>query len=71
MSKAPPFARVPREPWSDLPIVFGEEDPNYGRLYAKYSHVGCPGCQYEDNCPAPRDCATKGRCRIIYQAEGA
>jgi hypothetical protein len=71
MSKTPPLARPPREPWSGLPIVFGEEHPNYDRLYAKYCHLGCPGCQYEDNCAAPWDCATKGRCRVIYELEDA
>ena len=53
--------------WNDLPITVGEESPNYSRLYYKYAHVGCPGVQYEDNCTDPADCATKGRCRALFE----
>lgn len=54
-------------PWDDLPITCGEESSAYIRLYHKYSHIGCPGYRYEDNCAAPWDCASKGRCRAIYE----
>jgi hypothetical protein len=53
--------------WDDLPITCGEDGNDYGRLYHRYSHVGCPGTQYDDNCAAPWDCASKGRCRDTYE----
>jgi len=53
--------------WDELPISVGEEDPRWNSLMAHYSHTGCPGCQYEDNCAAPWDCASKGRCRMTYE----
>jgi hypothetical protein len=53
--------------WDDLPITCGEEGPDYGYFYHKFSHIGCPGCGYEDNCAHPWDCASKGRCRDIYE----
>lgn len=34
----------------------------YTRLYIKYSSVGCPAAQYEDNCAHPDRCAENGRC---------
>ncbi len=34
----------------------------YQRLYYKYSHIGCPAAQMEDNCAHPDRCAENGRC---------
>lgn len=45
-------------------IKYGEDSKEYQNLYAKYSHIGCPGVQYEDNCAAPWECASEGGCRI-------
>lgn len=56
-----------RPSWADLPLKYGEDSERYQGLYARYSHVGCPGYDYEDNCAAPWDCATKGRCRANYE----
>ena len=57
-------------PWEDLPLVNGEEDNSYQNAYARYSHgPGCPGLKYEDNCAEPWECASKGRCRILYEQE--
>jgi hypothetical protein len=53
--------------WDDLPIKCGEDGDDYLRLYARFSHVGCPGYQFEDNCSAPWDCASKGRCRVSFE----
>ena len=54
-------------PWDELPLTIGEEDPRWISYMYQYSHVGCPGYHYEDNCAAPWDCASKGRCRISYE----
>ena len=55
-------------PWEDVPLKYGEDGPDYGRLYYQYSHLACPGTGEEiDNCAAPWDCASKGRCRMIYE----
>ena len=53
--------------WDDLPLAVGEEDKQWNDLMARFGHSGCPGQQYEDVCSAPWDCASKGRCRIIYE----
>lgn len=53
--------------WNELPIRHGEEGEQYQRLYYKYSHIGCPGAEYEDNCPTPWDCASKGMCYLIWK----
>lgn len=34
----------------------------YRHLLHKYSHVGCPAAQMEDNCVHPGRCAENGRC---------
>jgi len=34
-------------------------------LYARYSHTGCPGAEFQDNCAAPWECAGAGRCQIL------
>jgi hypothetical protein len=56
-----------RQSWDELPLKYGEDGEQYNNHYARYSHIGCPGCSYEDNCSAPWDCASKGRCRMIYE----
>ncbi len=53
--------------WDDLPLKHGEDGREWNDLMARYSHTGCPGWQYEDNCATPWDCASKGRCRITYE----
>ena len=53
--------------WDDLPLKNGEDSHEWNNLMARYSHVGCPGLQYEDNCAAPWDCAVKGMCRISFE----
>lgn len=53
--------------WDDLPLKNGEDGDAYVSAYARYSHIGCPGVQYEDNCAAPWDCAVRGRCRINFE----
>lgn len=63
-----PTKPIPPLSWDDLPIKCGEEGPDYSRLYYKFSHIGCPGAQYDDNCGFPWDCASKGRCRENYEA---
>ena len=58
--------------WEDLPLKYGEDGPDYQNNYARYSHVGCPGLQYEDNCAEPWECAIRGSCRIAYnRAKGS
>lgn len=52
--------------WEDLPLKYGEDSREWNNCMARYSHMGCPGVQYEDNCAEPWDCASKGRCRISY-----
>lgn len=52
--------------WEDLPLKNGEDGREWNDLMARYSHIGCPGAQYEDNCVEPWDCASKGRCRLTY-----
>lgn len=52
--------------WDDVPLKYGEDGAEYHNLYARYSHLGCPGYQYEDNCAAPWDCASKGRCMVLF-----
>ena len=54
-------------PWEDLPITVGEDSVRWNDLMARYSHTGCPGYKYEDNCAEPWDCASKGRCRVNYE----
>jgi hypothetical protein len=56
-----------RATWGELPLKCGEDGQQYQSLYARYSHIGCPGYDYEDNCAAPWDCASKGRCRAAYE----
>jgi len=56
-------------PWDDLPIVNGEESDGYARAMHKYSHVGCPGARYEDNCEHPAECALRGRCRELWERQ--
>jgi hypothetical protein len=51
----------------EYPWLYGEEGEQYWRNYAKYSHVGCPGVQYEDNCPHPWDCAGTGCQTVLDQ----
>lgn len=53
--------------WDELPLKYGEECPEYQRLMYRFSHVGCPGVGYDDNCAAPWDCAIKGRCRAVFE----
>lgn len=53
--------------WEELPLKYGEDSREWNNLMARYSHTGCPGCGYEDNCYEPSDCASKGRCRLTYQ----
>ena len=55
------------EKWENLPIINGEDGVEYNNLCARFSHLGCPGMEYEDNCAEYWDCATKGRCRINYE----
>jgi hypothetical protein len=55
------------QPWADLPLKNGEDGAEYNNLYARYCHLGCPGQLYEDNCVEPWDCASKGRCRVVYE----
>jgi hypothetical protein len=33
----------------------------------KYSHIGCHGVQYDDNCDRPYECAEAGGCRILRE----
>lgn len=54
-------------PWDELPGKNGEDSKEWNNLMARYSHLGCPGVQYEDNCAEPSECAWKGRCRVSYQ----
>lgn len=54
-------------PWAELPGKHGEDSKEWNNLMARYSHIGCPGFQYEDNCYEPSDCAWKGRCRVTYE----
>lgn len=54
-------------PWADLPLLHGEDSVEWNNNMARYSHVGCPGVQFEDNCAEPHDCAVKGRCRVTYE----
>lgn len=56
--------------WDDLPIVNGEDGRRYNDLMARYGHQFCPGTldgNGEDVCAAPWDCASKGRCRLIFE----
>jgi hypothetical protein len=53
--------------WEDLPLRYGEDSREWNNNMARYSHIGCPGVQYEDNCAAPWDCAVRGSCRIAYE----
>ncbi len=53
--------------WDELPLVYGEDSREWNDLMAHYSHTGCPGCHYEDNCATPWDCAVKGKCRLNYE----
>jgi hypothetical protein len=53
--------------WDELPLKHGEDGREWNDLMAKYSHIGCPGYRYEDNCAEPWDCASKGRCRVAYE----
>lgn len=53
--------------WEQLPLKYGEDSREWNDLMARYSHIGCPGYRYEDNCAEPWDCASKGRCRVAYQ----
>jgi hypothetical protein len=57
--------------WDDLPIKNGEESLEYQRLYYRYSHCYCPGAEEIDNCAAPWDCASKGRCYLIFKRTAA
>lgn len=52
--------------WEDLPLKHCEDSKEWNDLMARYSHIGCPGVQYDDNCVEPWDCASKGRCRLTY-----
>jgi len=47
------------------PIRVCEDDPKWSQLYACYSHTGCPGVDFEDNCAAPWECASFGACRRL------
>lgn len=53
--------------WKELPIMFGEEHPEYNRRCAHYAHIGCPGWYYEDTCPHPTECALRGRCKVRWE----
>jgi hypothetical protein len=55
---------------SDFPIMVCEDDPRWASLCAHYSHIGCPGIEYEDNCGAPWECASFGKCRRLLESEG-
>ena len=57
------------ERWEDLPIKNGEDGSAWNDCMARYGHQGCPGIQYEDVCDAPWDCASKGRCRVIFEKQ--
>jgi len=37
----------------------------YDQLLHKYAHVGCPACQYDDNCGHPAACAEHGGCLLL------
>lgn len=54
--------------WDDLPILHGEESKAYEAKYYRYGHRACPGTGEEvDVCAAPWDCASKGRCRLLFE----
>ena len=54
------------EEWEELPIKYGQESRQYQHLINQYSH-GCPGVQGEDVCLTLSECASKGRCRVIFE----
>jgi hypothetical protein len=58
-------------PFNERPLRYGEESAEYQRLYSHYTHVGCPGDRYEDNCIHASECALRGKCRLIYEEVGA
>ena len=47
------------------PLKVGEDSTEWHNLYARYSHIGCPGVQFEDNCTHPWLCACYGCCEMI------
>lgn len=53
--------------FDDLPLKYGEDSREWNNLMARYSHIGCPGIGYQDNCAAPWDCAVRGMCRVSYE----
>lgn len=57
------------ERWQDLPIKNGEESSAYAKAEYRYSHIGCPGDHFEDNCYHPSECALRGRCKILYEQQ--
>lgn len=59
--------RTTPAPWEDLPLKNVEDGASWNNAMARYGHRGCPGVQYEDVCAEPWDCASKGKCRLVYE----